>query len=225
MFEKSDYWQTYWSKESTPHNQQDENGYKLWSTEYECLVNLASRRRIIEFACGDGEFYRRLKFGDDTYTGIDYSPAMVEEFKIRNPEAKAIIGDIRLYEQTESVDLIISSGLMQYLSVPDVKKSLRSCKSMLDKDGHILHLSIPWAAMRWRYYSGVGLGRPASLTTVGKGLVVGALERIGARPAIGTWHSMSSLRRVAESEGLRAAFYGSLTHPYRFHARFTHKQA
>lgn len=222
MSQKSDYWHDFWSAQNSPHNQQGEKGYKLWADEYACLIKLGPSASIIEFACGDGEFYRLLEFSRFKYFGIDYSQRMIDEFRSRNPEVNVSVGDARRFNSEIRADLIFSSGLMQYLTEQESLENLRSCKKMLKDGGHILHLSVPWDVMRWRYYSGVSLGRSTDPRAAVKGLVVAARERIGLRPKIGIWHSMRRLRRIADSVGLRAEFYGSLVHPYRFHARFVH---
>lgn len=223
MFPMRDYWQTFWRAQSDPQNYQDARGYDTWAEEYLCLIRQSPVRSVLEFACGDGEFYARLGFDSCAYTGVDLSANMLERFRGKYPDANLLEDDIRTFVPEQPVDLIVSSGLLQYLPVSTIDQHLSNVATKLNPGGRILHLSVTWDALRWRYYTGAVGGHDHGLVRRVKGSLNAIAEQAGVRPLLGYWHSMPRFRRMAAAHGLDATFYGSLMHPYRFHVKFVRK--
>lgn len=225
MAVKKDFWHEQWNATSDPQTQLDEAAFDLSVREYRCLIDQRPYRSVLEFGCGSGDFYERLGFDRCDCHGVDFSQGMIEAFRARHPQARLETADIRSYKPDRRYDLIVSTGLVQYLSAGIVDAHLGNVTKKLNPGGQILHLTVPWNAARWQFYSGAMASREPSLFRKLKGGVGALTEIVGLRPKMGRWHSMPQLRRVAAAHGLEAKFYGSLIHPYRFHVRFARAES
>lgn len=220
----SDYWARYWRNLIDPQNNKDGAGLHFWASEYRCILDQKPFRSVLELACGTGDFYKRLGFDQCDYLGVDFSPRMLETFQKNFPDARLRQGDASKLIPEGRFDLVVSSQLLQYLTVAEVRLSIANMAGALEPGGRIIHLGVPWDALRWQYYSGAIDGRPGGTMAKAKAGVAASLEWAGLRPAIGHWHSLNRLRAIGTEFGLSAAFHGSLTQPYRFHVCFTRTQ-
>ncbi|WP_428030629.1 trans-aconitate 2-methyltransferase [Ancylobacter sp.] len=82
-------------------------------------VPLSQPRRIVDLGCGPGNSTELLaqRWPQAEVTGIDTSPAMIEQARLRVPGARFDIGDISTWELPEATDLLFANAVMQW--VPD----------------------------------------------------------------------------------------------------------
>jgi trans-aconitate methyltransferase len=217
MAANKDYWAKHWEARTDPdHSSDDPAYYDLIAAELLVLLRQGCFSSVLELACGNGAFYKRLGFDQGRYIGVDFSPAMIATFRDAHPGTRLEVADVRSYVPPEPVDLIFSSGLLQNLSLSEISDHLQMALLALKPEGQILHTQVPWNLLRWAFYAGIIHGRTRSRLRYFAGYVA---ARSGLRASIGNWHSMADIRNVALRHGLITTFYGSLMFPYRFHAR------
>jgi trans-aconitate methyltransferase len=208
------YWAKFWSNQVDPlHSASTPEYYDQMAREMLVLLGDKPIGSVLELACGNGAFYERLGFNRGPYVGVDYSAKMLEVFKAAHPAVQLSAEDARTFVPPEPVDLIFSSGYVQYISVADMDRHLKLSVKSLKPGGRIVHVAVPWDVMRWVYFSATASKKP---TPAPRALVSYFLARTGIRPSMGHWHSMATFRRLAADAGLDASFYGSLLFPYRF---------
>ena len=212
-----DYWTRFWQDKDDPlHFSDDDAFYNSMAGEMLALLGSGRFGAVLELACGNGAFYKRLGFDQAHYIGVDFSPAMLSAFRKAHPRTRLEAADVRGYVPAGPVDLIYSSALLQYLSLTDIDRCLGNVRNSLKPGGQILHAWVPWDLMRWPHYS-VMLNAPQ------RGLIRSFASylpaRFGLRPSLGHWHSVAMIHKVASGHGLDTTFYASLFYPYRFHVR------
>ena len=219
MNAKSEFWRSFWQQKSDPlHSEKSETYYDNMATELKLLFETNNISSVYEMACGSGLFYQRLGFDKVTYVGVDYSPAMIEAFKTLAPKADLRVADVRVFEPSAKVDLVYSSGMLQYLSNSETREIIRHSAWLLKPGGSIVHACVPWKPLRWAFFSGALVQRPVSLfRTMGVCLA----EATGLKPILGNWFSIPFLNKVGADNNLRVSFYGSHSYPYRIHVKFT----
>jgi trans-aconitate methyltransferase len=210
----SGYWAKFWEDKGDPlHSSSDAAFYDQMAREMMVLLGDQPFGSVLELACGNGVFYERLGFNRGQYIGIDYSAKMLEVFKAAHPDVQLSNEDARTFVPPQPVDLIFSSGYVQYISVADMERHLKLSVKSLNPGGRIVHIAVPWDVMRWVFYSAMTTKTPTPRL---RALVSYILARTGIRPSLGHWHSIATFRHLAANAGLDATFYGSLFYPYRF---------
>ena len=197
-----DYWQTFWRAQSDPQNYQDARGYDTWAEEYLCLIRQSPVRSVLEFACGDGEFYARLGFDSCAYTGVDLSANMLERFA---PSIPMKTCSWTIFARSFPSSRWISSyraGCCNTCPCRRYQPTFVQCCDQAQSGWSDLHLSVTWDALRWRYYTGAVGGHDHGLVRRVKGSLNAIAEQAGVRPLLGYWHSML---RVSAGWRLRTA--------------------
>ncbi len=219
MSAKGEFWQGFWQSRSDPlHSDRSDVYYDNMATELKLLFNLGPESSVYEMACGSGTFYRRLGFDKSNYVGIDYSPAMIEAFKAAEPGANVDVADVRTFAPKTKMDLIYSSGMLQYLSNNETADLIRHSADLLKDGGSIVHAGLPWKPMRWEFFSGTLVQRPEGTL---RAAAIYAAEATGIKPILGNWFSGAFLNKLGSTNNLKVSFYGSHSYPYRIHVKFT----
>lgn len=120
---------------------------KLWVQKYslgptrEHVLSLINegKYKILDLGCGPGELIEGLlkKNINLDISGLDFSKAMLDISKARNPQAEHILLDVaNLDELDEKFDLIISTHSLPYYKDP--RKLFQDLYNLLEKEGKII---------------------------------------------------------------------------------------
>ena len=100
---------------------------------------------ILDFGCGDGLQFLKLKFPCKFYYGIDVSPFMINKCKINvtKIKKKLLIGGVEKLKEikSNSIDLIISINTLGYLDDADLKSFFKQAKRIVKKNGYFSTLN------------------------------------------------------------------------------------
>jgi len=120
-----------------------------------------TRPSVLEVGCGNGyysEVLSRLVQGGLSYTGLDYSPAMVESAKERYPEQHFDVGDATALGFSDNAFDIVFNGvaLMHILNFEGcIRESARVCRSHA-----IFHCVPTFVDHQTTYFSKFAYGEP-----------------------------------------------------------------
>jgi SAM-dependent methyltransferase len=77
-----DYWTRFWQDKDDPlHFSNDDAFYDSMAGEMLALLGSGRFGAVLELACGNGAFYKRLGFDQARYIGVDFSSAMLSAFR------------------------------------------------------------------------------------------------------------------------------------------------
>ncbi|WP_067474269.1 class I SAM-dependent methyltransferase [Actinomadura hibisca] len=217
------HWYEHWADQRNPqHAKETEDAYQDLAGELRNLFAAHRADRVLEIGCGDGALFDLLGFNQASrYLGVDFSQAMLDQFRARFPRTDLRTADASRFRTDERFDLIFSSHVAQYWDRGQMARHLDHAAAMLAPDGLIVIAGIPWSRMRLAYGRGdltggdLTGGRRRSLP----GALASAVRELVA-PDIGHWYDLPEVTRLAAARGMRANFRGSGHYPYRFHALF-----
>ncbi|MEO8668867.1 MAG: trans-aconitate 2-methyltransferase [Bauldia sp.] len=80
-------------------------------------VPLIAARRVIDFGCGPGNSTELLaaRFPEAEVTGLDSSPEMLAEARVRLPRARFVEADLAAWLPPEPVDLLFANAVFQWV--------------------------------------------------------------------------------------------------------------
>jgi cyclopropane fatty-acyl-phospholipid synthase-like methyltransferase len=213
-------WQEFWGNRADALHQSNNDAFiSRYAAELLLLIGERPVSSVMEMGCGNGDLFVPLGFDKTVYAGTDFSSAMIEEFRRRFPSANVSVASIQDTVISQPVDLVFSSGVMQYLSPAEFLEHLRKVKPMLNAGGRIIHTSITWKLARDAMYRRELFELPSQLTL--KNRLAALAIRLGLKAdGMGHWYDMSQLRQMGRDAGLTCDVYGSLVYPYRCHAVF-----
>src|SRR5262249_13307344 len=98
--------------------------------------------RVVDMGCGPGNSTELLvaRYADAEVTGLDSSPAMLEQARARLPKCKFVEADLSRWVPTERTDLLFGNAVFQW--VPDHLAVLRRLLEALPPGG-VLALQMP----------------------------------------------------------------------------------
>ncbi len=108
------------------------------------LVKKIKRKRftILDFGCGDGLQFLKLKLPVKYYYGIDASYYMIEacEKNLSNFKKKLFFGGAEKLKKikSNSINLLLAIDVLGYLNEKDLKIFLKNCKRVVKKNGYII---------------------------------------------------------------------------------------
>lgn len=120
---------------------------KLWVQKYSLkptrdyilsIINTNKPMEVLDLGCGPGELIMELQKSNPNLhiTGLDFSEAMINISKKRNPKAKHILMDVaKLDKLKDKFDIIISTHSFPYYKDP--KKAIKDLHSILEDGGKI----------------------------------------------------------------------------------------
>jgi len=212
-------WRIFWEAQTRPlHRFDDEEHYRTYAQELVMLFDSRGPQSVLELGCGNGALFRHLGFAVcGRYRGVDFSTSMLQVFEADYPGVDVVQADADSYMDDKKYDLIFSSEFVQYLTMKGFDRSIANAKRMLEPTGRIVCASVPWKALRRRYFSGECAANPSG------GDIRKTLRLMAGRltSKIGTWYELADFIDTAQRHDLNVAFHGSFHYPYRFHAVLT----
>ena len=130
---RTDYVARMTQKTNTP------NGYaaKMTELKLELIRSFYDHGRLLDLGCGSGDFLVRIAPYAERVIGVDFSPELIAEAKIRSAShhnISCIVGNVRrLPLRSESISLIFSYSSLYY--VPRVEQAVRECSRVLERNG------------------------------------------------------------------------------------------
>ncbi len=225
MSKNDEQWENYWRERADPmHGTSDSQFVDMLSGEIRLLMPNVNGKKVVELGCGNGMFFEPLGFNTAQYSGIDFSPAMIDHFRARFPDLDLHVGRGEQYRPSEKVDLIFSHGVVQNFSPQTFAEHLVTAKGFLNEGGTILHTSMLWGSLRREFELGEIWDRPAPSVKRWLGYIVRGFSASAKVGNPGYWYSPAMVRKAADNAGLSVEFFGSLAYPYRMHARFLAKK-
>jgi SAM-dependent methyltransferase len=224
MSKHDEEWAEYWEQRADPmHGTSDAKFVDLLSGELRLLLPVVAGKKVVELGCGNGLFFKPLGFDTAEYSGVDFSPAMIDHFRAQFPHLDLHVGRGELYRPNGKVDLLFSHGVVQNFSPKTFAQHLITAKGYLNEGGVILHTSMLWDSLRREFELGKIWDRPAPSLKRWLGYFVRGFSASAKLGNPGYWYSPDMVRDAANKAGLSVEFFGSLAYPYRMHARFTAK--
>lgn len=110
--------------------------------ELPLLVERYNINSILDLACGDYNWMRKVKFNSDmTYIGTDYNASMIEVNKARYPNIDFRVIDA-VNDPIPAVDLVFCRDLFIHFPFEDTKKALQNIKASGAK--YLLTTTFTW---------------------------------------------------------------------------------
>jgi len=83
------------------------------------LLAPAPGERILDVGCGTGRLTSQLAATGAQVTGLDISPAMLEQARLACPAARFVQGDVLEFKASEGFDGIFSNAALHWIKPPD----------------------------------------------------------------------------------------------------------
>jgi ubiquinone/menaquinone biosynthesis C-methylase UbiE len=100
---------------------------------------------VLDFGCGDGLLYLKLKLKTKFYYGIDLSPHMIDacEKNLIKIKKKLLVGSVEKLKsiKSNSVDLMMCINTLGYLSDKNINIFLTNAKRIIKKNGYLSTLT------------------------------------------------------------------------------------
>ena len=222
--------QKYWSEKTDGmHRHSKEEWFQKYSSEL--LAMLPSGGTLLDVGCGSCQVTTYLAREYEQVFGVDYSETMLmagrrrtESLGIRN--IHLLPGTAQKLPQTvSSADVILSYGVVQYLTLPDFIQHLLECRRVLTPGGMVCAALIPNVALRGFYYKaklvpsqGRVAGQLRSWIALTRRRLKGFLEKDLLWDGIGNWFHQEDIQKAANEAGFEVEFRSSWFYEYRFHA-------
>jgi 2-polyprenyl-3-methyl-5-hydroxy-6-metoxy-1,4-benzoquinol methylase len=103
-------------------------------------VKLLKLKSIIDIGCGTGNLSYEASKITKKSLGIDFAHNMIKiaKKKFRNKNLNFLNEDIFNYKNIDKFDCISANGLIEYLSINDIKKFFSISNKLLNKNGYIV---------------------------------------------------------------------------------------
>jgi SAM-dependent methyltransferase len=223
----------YWSTQSdAKHRSTDEAAYARYADELLAIVPASGT--LVDVGCGACEVTAHLAPYFDHVIGFDRSDSMlgaararIAQLEIGNLEVRK--GDATaMPERMPKADVVLSYGVVQYLSADELAQHLRECRRILADGGVVLSALVPNRALKDVYYygklvpAGDGVaGRLRSRLALSKLRWRGYFEHDPLWDGMGNWFTKSEYEAAANAAGFDAEFRHCWYYEYRFHALLT----
>jgi ubiquinone/menaquinone biosynthesis C-methylase UbiE len=192
---------------------------------------------MLDVGCGACELTTYISPEFTKVFAVDYSDSMLSAARERIESQE--IENIELLHGTaqdlpraiERVDVILSYGLIQYLTLSDFDAHLRECQRVLDGSGVVCVAMIPDTASKSAYHRRTLIpGQPPHLTASLRRELHIVRRRVNAFirkdpfwDGIGNWFSRKEIEATAERSGFSCELRNSWYYDYRFHALLSPK--
>lgn len=227
----------YWSgKRDGGHRYSTEEWFQKYASEL--LAMLPSGGTLLDVGCGACQLTTYLAAEFEQVYAMDFSETMLatarQRIKSRGlTNMRLLSGTAQEFPKViKNTNVILSFGLLQYLTLADIRQHLLECRRVLSKGGMVCAANIPNSALKHLYYYGRlipnqfqtarGFRMWIELT---RRRVVAYFHRDLLWDAIGNWFSQADIERVANDAGFDVEFRDSSFYGYRFHALLTPKPA
>ncbi|HEY2545978.1 MAG TPA: oligosaccharide flippase family protein [Candidatus Acidoferrum sp.] len=207
----------FWEDKKSPlHGTDSVEFYQNVAVELKSLFPRESSANVLEIGCGDGSLFQYLGLAGDKYTGVDFSPSLLELFRSRHPQLQLCCAEGSSFlESGGKYRLIFSHGVVQHFDREMLHRHFENARRMMNDDSFLVCASVLDKTRRHQYDAGLQTkGTLPRMIRLGKSTVSRAL----GRDVMGYWYSKEEFARIANAHGLEASFSESPTFPYRFHA-------
>lgn len=223
----------YWSTQSdAKHRNTDEAAYARYADELLAIVPASGT--LVDVGCGACEVTAHLAPYFDRVIGFDRSDSMLDAARARIAQLELGNLEVRkgeataLPERMPKADVVLSYGVVQYLSGDELAQHLRECRRILADGGVVLSALVPNRALKDVYYYGKLVparegvaGRLRSRLALSKLRWRGYVERDPLWDGMGNWFTKSEYEAAANAAGFDAEFRHCWYYEYRFHALLT----
>jgi SAM-dependent methyltransferase len=115
-------------------------GFIDYKAEYELYSTICKKynaSKILEIACGTGNLASAFSIDFDTYSGMDYSEAMLQIAREKHAELNFFQGDMRNFSASQRFDAILITGrsTSYLLTDDDFLQTLKCVQATLEKNG------------------------------------------------------------------------------------------
>jgi lipopolysaccharide exporter len=207
----------FWADKKTPlHGSDSVEFYQNLAVELKSLFPVEVRSKVLEIGCGDGSLFQYLDFPADRYTGVDFSPTLLELFRARHPELQLRCAEGSSFlESSGKYRLIFSHGVVQHFDEEMLHRHFENARGMMSDDSILVCASVLDKARRRQYEAGLHTkGTVSRLVRMGKS----NLGRLLGLDVMGYWYSRGEFAKIANAHGFEVSFTESPTFSYRFHA-------
>jgi lipopolysaccharide exporter len=212
----------FWADKKSPlHGNDSLEYYQNLAFELKSLFPVEVRSKVLEIGCGDGRLFQYLGFPADRYTGVDFSPALLELFRARHPELQLCCAEGSSFlESSGKYRLIFSNGVVQHFDEEMLHRHFENARRMMSDDSVLVCASVLDKARRHQYEAGLQIkGRLSRMIRMGKSIVL----RVLGLDVMGYWYSRDEFTKIANAHGFEASFTESRTFSYRFHVTLRQK--
>lgn len=208
-------WNSYWSRQDAPLHASDSQAfYGGLAKEILFYTGQLSNKRVLELGCGDGALFEYLDIDIENYTGVDFSGSLLRKFRGRYEEINLQSNDIMTYmrECDDNHNVILSYGVLQYLTRSELSELFYLQKRCLGKGGMCVHFGVPVKELRSVFFKGIG-----STEAVKRNRSRGMIKQIKSRllGKIGHWHSIPDLYKLSCSHGYQTNIPSNMSYYYR----------
>lgn len=220
----------YWSDKSDGmHRASSEEWYAKYAGEL--LAMLPAGGTLIDVGCGACQVTTYLAPRFERVVAFDFSDAMLAAAE-RRIDRLGLTG-VRLASGNATAfpapmpraDVVLSYGVVQYLSIEELALHLAECRRAIADNGVVCSAIVPNAALRSIYYFGKLVpasdrlaSRLRSHAELARRRVKGRLANDPLWDGIGNWFSTADFEAVANRAGFDAEFRHCWYYEYRFHA-------
>jgi lipopolysaccharide exporter len=213
----SERFRKFWEDKTTPlHGSDTGEFYNSLAHELKALFPSELPSKVLEIGCGDGSLFQYLDLPPDAYTGVDFSPKLLEIFRARHPDLQLCCAEgSSFFESTRKYRLIFSNGVVQHFDQEMLHRHFENAHRMMSADSFLVCASVLDKAFRNQYEAGLQTkGTFARIIRLSKS----TLRRMLGLDVMGYWYSRDEFARIASAHGFEASFIESRTFSYRFHA-------
>ncbi len=218
------------------HRNPTEEGLCKYASEL--LAIIPSRGTLIDVGCGACELTTYLAPEFAKVYAIDFSETMLATARRRI--IRCGITNISLCPGTaqslsdvvQRADVVLSYGLVQYLTPVDLRQHLLECRRILSTGGKVCAANIPNSAFKGFYHRRIFVNNDGRYANRLRTWIELHRRRLTAYfkgdllwDAIGNWFSKADIESLASDAGFTVEFRNSWFYEYRFHALLTAKAA
>ncbi|NJM21565.1 MAG: class I SAM-dependent methyltransferase [Richelia sp. RM1_1_1] len=114
------------------------------------LQYLSGGAHILDIGCADGEIVKQLHVKGYQASGIDTSEEFLRIARVKAPESKFVLGDIREFESSPIYDGVFSKDVFcHFLSLEELITVFRKVYTIM-RDNGIFVFTMPTAELPWR---------------------------------------------------------------------------
>jgi lipopolysaccharide exporter len=207
----------FWADKKSPlHGSNSPEFYQNVALELKSLFPQEALSSVLEIGCGDGSLYQYLGFPDDRYTGVDFSPSLLELFRNRHPELQLCCAEGSSFiESSAKYPLIFSHAVVQHFDQEMLHRHFENARRMMGADSVLVCASVLDKSRRYQFE--VGLHTTGTVSKIIR-LSKSSVRRVLGMDVMGYWYSRDEFAKIAQAHGFEVSFTESRMFTYRFHA-------
>lgn len=217
--------EAYWGdKTHGLHRIRSEDALKKYADEM--LAIIPHRGTLFDVGCGACEITSYLAPHFEKVYGIDFSDSMLRAARQRIDSLG--IANIELLKGTmtslpetdQNPDVILSYAVIQYLGVAEFCGHLHACRAVLNYNGVVCVGLVPDPARKNAFYTRLFPHRSNFRRRIDviRYRITQYLKGDPILDGIGSWYSLSDIKKFAANAGFETELHNSKYADYRFHA-------